>query len=88
MYCTLKGGAADAAKRVSGPLSVIMQNVQVSAACVTEKPVIKDTYIWDDDKQGRPLRSAVCVPRFSDFAGSWGQSNIELNATHMRLFQR
>ena len=76
-------GGADSKKRTGGPLPVIMQNVQVDAGYVTEEPGNDDVHTWDGDKQGRPTRSAVLVPRFLDFTGTWGRSHMELDATLM-----
>ena len=76
-------GGADSQKRTGGPLPVIMQNVQVDAGYVIEEPGIDDVHTWDGDKQGRPTRSAVFIPRFLEFSGTWGHSNMELDATLM-----
>ena len=64
-----KGGVADAFKRTGVPVCIVMQNVEVKAAIVTEAPEAKDVYAWHEDKKGCALRSAVFVPRFPDFGG-------------------
>ena len=56
-----------------------MQKVEVKAAFVTKDFEVSDAYTWGDGKQ-----SAIIVPCFSDFAGSWGEINIELNFKMVR----
>ena len=60
-------------------VDVIMQKVLVKATLVAKACEVSDTYTWDDGAQ-----SAIIVHSFSDFAGVWGEINIELNYKMVR----
>ena len=75
-----KSGAADALKKTGGPLPIILQHVVVDSSRVTEAPNASEVMVWGSDQKGRFIRCAVCIPRFPDFAGQMGDTDIELDS--------
>ena len=71
-------GAGDGTKRIGGPVSASVQQVIVNQVHVKKAPSDRDVLVWGRDKI-QDLLSAVCIPRFPEFAGCTGGANIELD---------